>query len=157
MKKTLVDLTLVLGGRLDSNLPDEGSFSGRIHHVHAGVVGTRMTVSSSDVSCKRHILQAVELSRWLRNLPHPVMGARFTIFWQAGKADTLDGRRCSLKAGDVETNPTTNKQVWICDICHKQIHGRKQKSIRCNRIEHCVHLRCAGIRLAQISSYCWST
>ena len=41
------------------------------------------------------------------------------------------------KAGDVETNPgptTLNKQVWICDICHKQIHVRKQISIRCNRI-----------------------
>ena len=56
------------------------------------------------------------------------------------------------KAGDVETNPgptTLNKKVWICDICHKQIHVRKQISIRCNRIEHLVHLRCAGIRQAQ--------
>ena len=34
-----------------------------------------------------------------------------------------------IKTGDVETNPdptTTRKQVWICDICHRQIHGRKQ-------------------------------
>ena len=56
-----------------------------------------------------------------------------------------------IKAGDVETNPgpTTRKQVWICDICHRQIQVRKQISIRCNRIEHWVHLRCAGIRLAQ--------
>ena len=47
------------------------------------------------------------------------------------------------KAGDVETNPgptILNKKVWICDICHKQIHVRKQISIRCNRIEHWVHL-----------------
>ena len=29
---------------------------------------------------------------------------------------------------------TTHKQVWICDICHKQVHGRKQMSIRCNMI-----------------------
>ena len=46
------------------------------------------------------------------------------------------------KASDVETNPgptTLNKKVWICDICHKQIHVRKQISIRCNRIEHWVH------------------
>ena len=58
-----------------------------------------------------------------------------------------------IKAGDVETNPgpTTHKQVWICDICHKRIHGRKQISIRCNMIEHWVHLRCAVIRLAQYS------
>ena len=37
------------------------------------------------------------------------------------------------KAGDVETNPgptTLNKKVWICDICHKQIHVRKQIIIR---------------------------
>ena len=35
------------------------------------------------------------------------------------------------KAGDVETNPgptTLNKKVWICDICHKQIHVRNQIS-----------------------------
>ena len=54
-----------------------------------------------------------------------------------------------IKAGDVETNPgptTTHKQVWVCDICHKQLHGRKQISRMCNRIEHGVHLRCAGIR-----------
>ena len=56
-----------------------------------------------------------------------------------------------IKAGDVETNPdpnTSRKQVWICDICHRQIQVRKQISIRCNMIEHWVHLRCAGIRLA---------
>ena len=56
------------------------------------------------------------------------------------------------KAGDVETNPgptTLNKRVWICDICYIQIHVRKQISIRCNKIEHWVHLRCAGIRQAQ--------
>ena len=56
------------------------------------------------------------------------------------------------KVGDVETNPgqtTLNKKVWSCDICHKQIHVRKQISICCNRIEHWVHLRCAGIRQAQ--------
>ena len=57
-----------------------------------------------------------------------------------------------ITAGDVETNPgptTTHKQVWIFYISHKQIHGRKPISIRCNRIEPLVHLRCAGIHLAQ--------
>ena len=56
-----------------------------------------------------------------------------------------------IKAGYVETNPgstTTHKLVWIYDICHKQIHGRKQIAIRYNRIEHWVHLRCADIRQA---------
>ena len=106
---------------------------------------------------KRHSLQAVELSQWTQaavqivsNLPAP-MGAPILPFF--GHADPLDGwRYCSQKRGDVETNPgptTLNKKVWICDICHKQIHVRKQISIRCNRIEHWVHLRCAGIRQAQ--------
>ena len=57
-----------------------------------------------------------------------------------------------IKASDVKTNPdptTSHKQVWICDICHKQIHVRKQISIRCNRIELWMHLRCASIRQAQ--------
>ena len=57
-----------------------------------------------------------------------------------------------IKAGDVETNPgpvTTHKQFWIFDICHKQIHCMKHISIRCNRIEPWLHLRYAGIRLAQ--------
>ena len=59
------------------------------------------------------------------------------------------------KVGDVETNPcptTLNKQVWVRNICHKQIHVRKQISIRCNRIEHWVHLRCAGICQAQYTA-----
>ena len=49
--------------------------------------------------------------------------------WMAGAAPH--------KAGNVETNPgptNTHKQVWICDICHKQIHVRKQISMRCNKI-----------------------
>ena len=57
-----------------------------------------------------------------------------------------------IKAGDVETNPgptTTRKQVWICDICHRQIQLRKPISIRCNIIEHWAHLRWPGIRLSQ--------
>ena len=50
-----------------------------------------------------------------------------------------------IKTGDVETNPgqtTTRKQVWIGDICHRQIQVRKQISIKSNMIEHWVHLRC---------------
>ena len=57
-----------------------------------------------------------------------------------------------IKVGNVETNPcptTTHKQFWIFNVCHKQIHDWKQISIRCNRIEHWVYLRCACIRLAQ--------
>ena len=81
------------------------------------------------------------------------MGARFTVFWACRPCGPAGWLALLLtKAGDVETNPgptTLNKRVWMCDICHKQIHVRKQISIRCNRIEHWVHLRCAGIRQAQ--------
>ena len=81
------------------------------------------------------------------------MEARFTVFWACRSCVPAGWLALLLtKAGDVEINPgptTLNKQVWICDICHKQTHVRKQISIRCNRIEHWVHLRCAGIRQAQ--------
>ena len=69
--------------------------------------------------------------------------------WMAGTAPH--------KSGDVDTNPdptTTLKNVWICVIsviCHIQIHVRMQISIKCNMIEHLVHLRCVGIRRSQYS------
>ena len=83
----------------------------------------------------------------------PAMGTRLPFFWASlprGPAGLL--AMLLIKTGHVETNrgpTTTQKQVWICDICHRQIHVRKQISIRCNKIEHWVHLRCADIRLAQ--------
>ena len=88
-----------------------------------------------------------------RASPPPAIAGRFTVFGGCRPCGP-DGWLALLltKAGDVETNPgptTINKKVWICDICHKQIHVRKQISISCNRIEHWVHLRCAGIRQAQ--------
>ena len=93
------------------------------------------------------------LCKLCRTSPPPAMGARFTVFLACRSCGPAGWLALLLtKAGDVETNPgptTLNKKVWICDICHKQIHVRKQISIRCNRIEHWVHLRCAGIRQAQ--------
>ena len=80
------------------------------------------------------------------------MGARFWTSRPCGPAGWL--ALLLIKTGDVETNPgptNTHQQVRICDICHKQIHGREQISIRCNRIEHWVHVRCAGIHLAQFT------
>ena len=88
----------------------------------------------------------VEPSRsqqWGTDLPFlskPTMRSR----WMAG---AVPHKKC-----DVEANPgpaTLNKRVWICDICYKQMHVRKQISTRCNRIEHWVHLRCVSIRQAQ--------
>ena len=90
----------------------------------------------------------------MSNLPAPSIGGPiYRFFWACRPCGPAGWLALLLtKAGDVETNPgptTLNKKVWICDICHKQIHVRKQISIRCNRIEHWVHLRCAGIRQAQ--------
>ena len=111
---------------------------------------------------KRHSLHAVKLSQWSGKPcvncvapPAPSNGGRLT-FWGKPVMRTAGCLVLLLiKAGDVETNPgptNTRKQVWIRDICHRQIHVRKQMSIRCNRIEHWVHLRCAGIRLAQYTN-----
>ena len=92
------------------------------------------------------------LCKLCRTSPPPAMEAQFTFFVcrPCGSAGWL--ALLLTKVGDVKTNPcptTLNKKVWICDICHKQIHVRKQISLRCNRIEHWVHLRCAGLCQAQ--------
>ena len=92
--------------------------------------------------------------------PAPAMGARLP-FWGASESCGPTGWLVLLliKAGDVEQNPgPTNKlkQAWIGDICHRQIQVRKQISIWCNRIEHWVHLRYAGIHLAQYT-YTWTS
>ena len=69
----------------------------------------------------------------------PQWGPVSTVFWAgrpSGPADWL--ALLLLKAGDVETNPGpkhTSTQVWICDICHREI-TRKQTSLRCNHSEH---------------------
>ena len=76
------------------------------------------------------------------------------FFWQAGHEDQLGGwrwssqKRVMLRLIQVRQHQT-NERVWICDICYKQIHVRKQISIRYNRFEHWVYLRCACIRQAQ--------
>ena len=112
------------------------------------------------VGSKRHSLQPVELSQrtqaavqLVSNLPAPSNGGPIYLFWACRPYGPAGWPALLLtKPGDVETNPgptTLNKRVWICDICHKQIHVRKQISKRCHRIEHWVHLRWAGIRQAQ--------
>ena len=97
--------------------------------------GGAVTVVSS---CCANSVEPPRPQQWGPDLP---------FFWACRPCGPAAHKTC-----DVETNPgptTLNKKVWICDICHKQIHVRKQISIRCNRIEHWVHLRCAGIRQAQ--------
>ena len=96
------------------------------------------------------------LFKLYRPLTPQAMGARLPFCRPCGPAGLL--AMLLIKAGDVETNPgptTTRKQIWICDICHRKIQVRKQISIRCNRIEHWVHIRCAGIRVAQYT-FTWT-
>ena len=64
-------LTLVLDGWVDSNLPDEGSSSGRFHHVQAGVVGT-VNVGRG---CKRMTRHTPETVSWL-----PLMNSMIVSF-----------------------------------------------------------------------------
>ena len=112
---------------------------------------------------KRHSVQAVKLSQrfWqtdvhLVSIPAaPNHGC--PIYRFLGKLAMQTRWMAGTAPHKSETNPdptTTRNQLWICDICHRKIHGRKQISIRCNRIEHWVHLRCAGIRLAQYTDTC---
>ena len=92
------------------------------------------------------------LCKLCRTFPLLSMGTQFTVFQECRPCGPAGWLALLLtNAGDVETNlgPTTlNKQVWICDICHKQIQVIKQISIMRNRIEHWVHLRRSGTRLA---------
>ena len=96
------------------------------------------------------------LCKLCQPIPLPAMGVRLPFFWPSrpcGRAGWL--AMLLVKAGDVETNPgptITRKLVWMYDICHRHIQVGKQISIGCNRTEHWVHLRCAGIRLAQYTN-----
>ena len=108
------------------------------------------TVDWIDFDCendKRHSLQAVDLLQrsqtavQIVSTPHaPSTGGSFNHFLASRPCGPAGWLALLLrKAGDVETNPgptTSSKPVWICDICYKQIHVRKQISIMCNRIEH---------------------
>ena len=109
-----------------------------------------MAPNDTAVELSQRTQAAVQI---MSNLPAPSNGCPIYRFLGMPAMRTAGWLALLLpKAGDVETNPgptTLNKKVWICDICHKQIHVIKQISIRCNRIEHWVHLRCAGIRQAQ--------
>ena len=101
----------------------------------------------------RTVILKHQVSHHITTTTTPAMGTQLPFFWASrpcGHAGWL--AMLLIKAGNVETNPgptTTRKQVWICDIYHRHIQVRTQISIRYNMIEHWVHLRCAGIRLAQ--------
>ena len=137
-----VSFIILLGGSLV--VMEKLTFSGWLQTTQP----TNGGAVTADTSCSAN---SDELSR------PPLRGPDLPFFFWAWRSCGHAGWLTLLltKAGDVETNPgptTLNKRVWICYICHKQIHVRKQISIRCNRIEHWVHLRCAGIRQAQYTA-----
>ena len=110
-------------------------------HAH-GLQTTQPTSGGAVTAVTNYCANCVEHSRpqqWGPDLPFLASRPCGLVGWLALPL---------IKAGDVETNPgptNTPKQVWICDICPKQIHIRKQISIRCNMIDHWVHLICAGV------------
>ena len=100
-----------------------------------------------------HVVGLFEAAQIVLTPPAPRNGGPFLPFFWAGRPSGPAGwlALLLLKAGDVETNPGpkhTRTQVWICDICHREI-TRKQTSLRCNHSEHWVHLRCAHIHVDQ--------
>ena len=102
--------------------------------------GDRMTQAPNDTSYKRWSCHSGHklLCKFCRTfLPTALGVARFTVFGQSGHANPLDGCRCSSQKrvmSKLIQVRQLNKRVWICDICYKQIHVRKQISIRSNRI-----------------------
>ena len=101
------------------------------------------SVAPNDTSYKRWCCHSGHklLCKLCRTFPPaPEMGARFTVFWACRPCGPTGWLAVLLTQGDNPGPTTLNKRVCICDICHKQIHVRKQISIRCNRIEHWVHL-----------------
>ena len=81
----------------------------------------------------------------------PRNGVRFTVFgklarrtrWMSGTALHKSGRCRDKSRSDNHTQTSRNLRY-----IPNQIHGMKHISIKCNMIEHWVHLRCACIRLA---------
>ena len=116
----------------------------QVQEKHQTTQPTSGEAVTADSSCCENCVEPPRPQQWGSDLP---------FFWACRPCGPAGWLALLLtKAGDVENNPgpiTLNKKVWICEICHKQIHVRKKISIRCNRIEHWVHLRCAGIRQAQ--------
>ena len=58
------------------------------------------------------------------NLPAPAMGARFTVFlgMLAMRTHRMAGAIAYKSGCCQDQSRSLNKKVWICDICHKQIH-----------------------------------
>ena len=90
--------------------------------------------------CCANCVENIRPQQWVPDLPFLDMPTRT----MAGTAPHKS-RRCQNKS--MSNNHTQTS--LICDICHKEIHGRNQISIRCNRIEYWVHLKCAYIHIAR--------
>ena len=89
------------------------------------------------------------LCKLCRTLPLPAI--LFLIFFrQVGHADLLDGWRCSSQKRMMSRliqirQLQTNESGFVISAINQYMLGSRYISIRCNRIEHWVHLICAGI------------
>ena len=88
---------------------------------------------------EHHSLQVVELSRRSQTAvqivwkaPAPAMGPDLLFMGNSAMRTRWKAGIASHKSGWCrDKSRSTHKQVWICNICHKQIHGRKHISIMC--------------------------
>ena len=79
---------------------------------------------------KRHSLQSVDLSQRLQTAVHPEMGARFTVYGQAGHADPLGGWRCLSQKRVIwrliqARQYQTNESGFVIFAINKYMLGRR--------------------------------
>ena len=102
---------------------------------------THPTSARAVTKCSANCVENLPPQQWVPDLPFLGKSTMRTR-WMAGNTSH---KRCRDKSRSDKHIQTS----LDCDICHKQIHVRKQISLRCDRIVHWVHLRCAGIRQSQ--------
>ena len=99
---------------------------------------------TANSNCCANCVEPSRPQQWGPDLP---------FFGHAGHSDPLNGWRCCSQKR-VMSRPIqvrqlqTRKSGFVISAINKYM-SESRLSIRCNRIEHWVHLRCAGIRQAQ--------
>ena len=118
-----VSSAVTLAGCVHKSRGDNVGAVEEMKYVGSGLQTTQPTSGgavTADRSCCANCVQPSRPQQWGPDLP---------FFWACRPCGPTGWLALLLtKAGDVETNPgptTLNKKVWICDICHKQIHVRK--------------------------------
>ena len=94
---------------------------------------------------------AVTVVWQILSTPHaPSNGGLIIVFWASRPCGSAGWLAILLiKVSIVETNPgptTTRKQVWICDICHRQIQGRNYTECTAwYTVDHVLTIRRPGL------------